>query len=401
MSRRLRWLGLLAAWSALVVFGWLSWQVFDSGGAPEAYEGPWTVGPPAQALNDAAEQHLAAGLESLRDPERPIVERISAYEQELRAAETLLAQSLRTRPPQAQVLARLAATRWELGRTGGDIDPAPHLAMINVAASMAPAVPRVQFELGKLLLQMNQADEAGSVFARTLELDPSRSADVVGVFRQRLLSADDILERLPHLPEVLIAVAPQFHAEDRADDYRQLLERSLDPDRADLLEVFGEACRASAQSERLVEALTDMAPRRDPEAEIQRLRQLSLGYLELSRPEDALDTARQARTIRPGSGHLAEHLGDVTHRTGDAGAAREAYGEALALWARERGKPLRRARVYRKIGRTHETDGRADLAYDAFQRALELNENERYARRRVAEIEAAAGVGGRSAGDGG
>ena len=65
-----------------------------------------------------------------------------------------------------------------------------------------------------------------------------------------------------------------------------------------------------------------------------------------------------------------------------------------AVAARSFSVPVRRARLYLKIGRTHETDGRADLAYDAFKMALRLNENERYARRRIAEMESAAGIRG-------
>ncbi len=67
MTRPLRLLGLLASAGLLLGFGWLSWQVYASTGAPERFDGAWIVGPPAGALNDARSQLREQAQELARE----------------------------------------------------------------------------------------------------------------------------------------------------------------------------------------------------------------------------------------------------------------------------------------------------------------------------------------------
>jgi tetratricopeptide (TPR) repeat protein len=77
--------------------------------------------------------------------------------------------------------------------------------------------------------------------------------------------------------------------------------------------------------------------------------------------------------------------------SGDADLAIVAFREAIALAARSGAGPHVRANLYREIGRAQEARGDLPQAYDAFKMALRLNPEEPYARKRVDEMEAAAG----------
>ena len=66
---------------------------------------------------------------------------------------------------------------------------------------------------------------------------------------------------------------------------------------------------------------------------------------------------------------------------------------ALALHARGSADPGTRARLYGRIGEAEERRGNAGRAYDAYKIALGLNPEEPRARKRVREMERAAGLG--------
>jgi predicted TPR repeat methyltransferase len=72
--------------------------------------------------------------------------------------------------------------------------------------------------------------------------------------------------------------------------------------------------------------------------------------------------------------------------------ALEALHDALTLLTQTQPSPLTIGRVYRRIGQAEELAGEPEKAVDAYARATRLNPNETYARARVAEMEAAAGL---------
>jgi len=106
----------LIALAGLVLFGWLSVQVYRSQIDPEGFPAgdgayAWIVGPPPDALREAAERHARLALERLNDRSLPPEQRLASYREELGKAEKLLVRSLRAQPAQARVLAQLAAVR--------------------------------------------------------------------------------------------------------------------------------------------------------------------------------------------------------------------------------------------------------------------------------------------------
>ena len=99
-------------------------------------------------------------LATLNDTSLSPKQRMESYRKHLREAEGLLLRSLRAQPAQAGVLAQLAAVRWELHPPLSEAASRRHLEMINLASQMAPRVPRVQLQLGELLLKMGRRDDA-------------------------------------------------------------------------------------------------------------------------------------------------------------------------------------------------------------------------------------------------
>jgi len=79
-------------------------------------------------------------------------------------------------------------------------------------------------------------------------------------------------------------------------------------------------------------------------------------------------------------------------RAGRPEIAEKAFRRALAIAVRGSAGARRRGTLYRRIGQALDTRGRADQAYDAYKQALALSPEDPHARRRVREMEEAAGV---------
>lgn len=400
---RSRAVWFLGALILLFAFVWLSVQVYVSRNDPEgfrAWDGPraWVVGPPPDALEKAAEEHVRLGLERLNDRSLPAGDRVGGYREELRMAETLLVGSLRAQPAQARVLAQLAAVRWELDPPLDDDGVRTHLEMIALASSMAPTVPGIQVQLGELLLKMGRRDEAVEYLVRAVELNPEFVPRVVSVMRDNLFGAEQILSALPPGPDLLASLLQPFLEDGGETRYLDALETLLadDPPRCTvkLLQSYGTVCVALDQAGRLRERMEEIGPLEAPEEEAARWHQLARASLAMGEPRRAVDEARTAARSVPDSPVQAELLGDVALRAGDAGLAVEAYREALRLIAHSSGIPLARARYYDKLGLAEERLGRPDRAYDNYVRALRLDPGREHARKRVEEMEAAAGLGG-------
>ena len=381
----------------LALFVWLSVEVYLSKSDPESYrawDGPyaWIVGPPAAELEEAAQAHIQAGLALLNDTSLPPTERIDLYRKKLERAEALLVRSLRAQPAQARALAALAAVRWELDPPITPAAVETHLEMIALASSMAPTYPDVQQRLGKLLLNMGRREEALRYLSRAVEMDPALSRKVVALLQDHLLTANQILEALPRLPLVLVHLERPFREESKEAEYLELLEVALteeiDPA---LLVRYGSSCLRQREFTRLERYMDELGSLTDVAAEAERLTQHSRALVALGRAGLALEDARQARALQPAVFRRAEQLGDVALSAEDQALAVEAYRDALGILARATGNAKHRARLYRKIGEAEEQRARPDLAYDAYRKAVELNPDEPRARKRLTEMERAAG----------
>ena len=396
-----RALGLWLPVAGLAAFGWLAVQVYSSQADPERFGGDDAalnrlLGPPAPALEQAAVQHLEQGLALLNDTSLPPSERIRLYRERLGAAETLLVRSLRTQPVRARVVSQLAATRWELDPPLTAEGRANHLQVIELASRMAPTTPRVQMQLGELLLKMGRRDAAMRSFHRTLTLEPSLSIDVVRLLREHLLGAFELLEALPKHPTTLVALQQPFFADGQESVYAEAIDQALDELAPAIppavLQAYGYACLRLRDAARLRERMDALGTLPETAAEAERYRQRSRAHEALGSTAKALEDGRAARALLPESPGMAAHLGKLLVSSGDPEAAIGTFREALGLSARSFGTAAARAKLYRQIGQAEESRGQPGRAYDAYLMALELNPEERHAKRRVAEMQRAAGV---------
>ena len=350
--------------------------------------------PTAADLARAAEARLAGGLRALNDVEIPSTERLLLYRVELEEAERLLVPSLVARPTGARVLAQLAAVRFELDPPVDARTAERHLATVRAASRLAAPVPRVQVELGELLLKMSRREEAAEILARAIELDPRTSAPVVSILRESLFTVDDLARVLPRRPEVLAALDRAYRDEGRETEYLALVEAALAHGGAvhgPLLTSYANACFAVSLPHRVVERLGALAPLGDPGTEALRQVHLSRAHAALGDLARAVETARAAERLEPAA-WVAEHLGGTLLAAGDPLGAIDGFRRALARVARERGDATTRARLYRRIGQAEEARGEAASAFEAYGRAVELDPAEPVARRRLAEMRARAGT---------
>jgi len=355
---------------------------------------PWFLAAEPTALARAGKGKIDQALGNLSDPAVPVAERLVSFRSILGQAEPLLTRSLRAQPAQAGVLANLVSVRWELAPPRSLEEATRYSETIGVASSLAGTIPSVQLRLAELLLRMSQHDEALAYCRRVVELDRNSSLEVVALLRSHLFSATELLESLPHDPEILAALEnPSF--EDGAEfEYLQALEEAIDANRsaasASLLRAFGNTCLRVDQGGKLLRLLDEV--RTDGFAETERLRQRARANLDLGNQVQAIADARLARSTVPESYRLAEFFGDILARAKQDEQAKQAFREALSLLAHDTGEPLERARLYKKIGAAEERLGEFDRAYDDYVRAVELDPGEEFARKRLAAFNKAAGV---------
>ena len=386
-------LGLLA----LGVYAWLAVQVYRAQRDPEhfeAWDGPyaWIVGPSGKSLEAAAEHHIDQGLAVLNNTATLPAERLEAYRAHLKSTEALLVRSLRANPAQARALARLAAVRWELDPPQTEEAVRRHLELIALASRMAPQVPKIQQELGELLLRMGRQPEGLAYLRRTIELDGKTAWPIVKLLREYLLTSAEILAALPRNPETLMALQSAYVEEGKEAEYLDLLEASIEGPSSGIVETYGNVCLRARQPDRLRRRLEMMSPRDDPVLEAQRRIQIGRSYLALGDTARAVREAREARMAQPEAPLTLEQIGQLMLAAEQAEEALIAFRGAIARVARGSGDPGARARLYREMGQAEERAGRADHAYDAYKKALELNPEEGFAKNRMAQMRKAAGT---------
>jgi tetratricopeptide (TPR) repeat protein len=393
-SRKLR---LIAGLVSISLFASTAALLWLANRDPENYgierNGPGRViGPSTEALNDAAEVRLGAGVDMLNDSSRSPVERIASYRDELRAAEELLERSLRVNPAQADTLVELAAIRWELSPPQGHETVDEYLQMVSLASRMAPRVPRVQLRLGRLLIAMGLRDEAVEYLHRTVQFSPDRAREVVELMTSSLYSAQEILDALPQSAEVVPELQRPFYLEGGEAAYRRALAGLLAGGEPRIVRRFGDTLLRMGVPGELLLDLEQIGSFSAPESEAVRLSQIARAHSVMGNHDRARAVIGDARRLDPDDPWLAEQEGDVALADGDPETAIRMYREALVSSATRRSSATGRAVLHRKIGQAEESRGRADRAYDSYRLALTVDPEEVIALRRLKEMEAAAGV---------
>lgn len=339
----------------------------------------------SEALTAHAKLDLQLGLAALADRSRPAAERFAAYEARLRSGRELLIRSLDVNPAQPDALATLATVDYELAPA----DRAAHhqaLKRIETAATLAPRVPRVQAQLGELLLRMGYTDEALGYLARGVELDASLSESVVRLATAHGLPADTIRDALPHGAPTLAALRHAF-APGTLGTYLTWVETALDEGSVtptqELFLAYGGAALETDQALRLADRMAAWGPYDEVTLETTRLMQLARATLRLGDTHAALALAQTAQTMNPEWTQLAVVLGDTARAASRPDLAIRAYRHGLGLLARKNASPSTRAYLYRRIGEVHEDLYRLDLAYDAYSKALQIFPEEPYAMARM------------------
>jgi tetratricopeptide (TPR) repeat protein len=201
-----------------------------------------------------------------------------------------------------------------------------------------------------------------------------------------------MFEELPTTTEVLAALQRPFYAEGNEVSYLDALYGVLDVGDPMVLRKIGDTLLRVGQPTELLERLEAAGPYPGVASESERLVQVARARTALSDPEGGLEAVRRARAMDPENPRFAQQEGDTALEAGMAEAAMAAYREALAILAPLNPRPERRAMLHRKIGQAEELRGRMDRAYDAYKLALSIDPDEAFARRRIEEMEAAAGV---------
>lgn len=359
-------------------------------GVPTTGSCPWFS--TAKSLRGAATRELTEALRILNDTKLPAAQRLSGYRAALQQGERLLVCSLRAQPAQAEALAKLCAVRWELDPPADENAARENLALIELASRMAPTMPKVQQQLGAMLIQAGRREEALGYLRRAVELAPAETPEVVRVLEENLFGVEEMLAALPPGMTTLLALEDPFFREGAELRYIELLEAELGTRSPELVRAYGSACLRAGQPQRLVDHLLSLGPWDLPAAEVERWVQLSRGKLATRDFSDALQAARRARELRPHDPELVGHLGRVALAAGDCRLAESAFQQTLAAIARDGGDPAARSQYYALIGSAEEQCGAPDRAYDAYKRALALDPDQAVAFKRVREMEEAAGT---------
>lgn len=389
---------LVAGLAGLVVYAWLAVQVYLAQRDPEAFLKTWTgtyswiLGPPPSALNRAAEERIREGLDALNDGAKAPQERLETYRAQLRRAEALLVRSLRANAAQAGALSHLAAIRWELEAPQTEEAIQRHLDMIAVASKMAPSVPLVQMRLGELLLKMGRPENALEYLRRAVELDGNFAARVVTALRESLFAPEEMLEALPRSTAALAALQQPFVEDGRAEAYLAAIDSALPGDGGRLLVAYGNACTALGDGDRLLGRMDALGTQRDSRTEAERLTQRSRALVTMKRWDEALEAARAARRAQPGEAWRARWLAQVALGAGRGDESVAAAEAALSILARGGAGPAARAGLYDLIGQAEEKRGRPDRAFDAYKRAVALDDKLSHAAERLRAMRAAAGT---------
>jgi len=344
--------------------------------------------PDGETNRGLALNSLQRALASLEDESLESETRLAAYGDGLSEAAALLHLALRSSPIDTVSIERLATVRWESGILAGSPDTAAVTSLMAIASSRAPRVPGIQADLGELLYRMGRADEATPFMARALALSTSMTNRVVATMTNAGLEPEEIVEALPRMPYVLIALKDSFLTARRGETFLDLVERDLPNATPSVLSTYGEACLQLRVPTRLMEHMVHLEAVDDRAIMAERARQAGHAAFAQGDITRALQLADTARRSMPGDPTYDEFFGAIALAAGRATDAASAFRNALAHTVRLGGPTRARARLYREIGQAVEAEGRGDLAVDDYRRAIALDPGEPYALARLAALDA-------------
>lgn len=375
MRATLRIVLLCASAGAVVAFGGTSVAFYRSGGDSDRTRSLATLRQALQSLDDAT-----------MDPSG----RLASYSDGLARADVLLCRAIRRSPVDTASIERLALVRWESEVLRGSPDAAAISSLMRIAGDRAPRVPEIQANLGDLFCKMGRPDDAVPFLRRAVELSPSMTNRAVASLTAAAIPPSTIVEALPQDPEVLIAIKPAFFESGQGVDFLELVERRLAGANPSLLMAYGEACLQLGAPARLKDRITALPPTNDRQVSAERACQAAHGWHSLGDANRALTMADEARRLAPLDPRLMEFYGEIALAAGRGADAEAAFRRSLELILTEGAGPARRARLYEALGRSLESQGRADVAYDAFRRAVDLDPNAANASERLAAYERSA-----------
>ena len=333
-------------------------------------------------------QMLKSAVRELSSTETLTSHRLTTYRDALSAAQSQLQRAVTDYPVDSATLARLAAVRWELSGVGSG-PVAPSISdLVVIAAGRAPRDPQVHVELGGLLYKMGQSDEAAEALSRAVTLSPSMTNRVVSLMLDTGLSPREVTQILPEHDRVLIALAasPALISSD-GDWYLRAVESRLADSTPELLATYGESCLQLREAARLRRVLAELPPTTNVPVRVERAVQTAHASLSLGEPESALLALESVRDLLAGNARRQELYGEVLLACGRSHDGETAIRRAIELELAGEANQIRRARQYEALGRALELQGRPEVAYDAFRRAVALDPNLAAAARRVANYE--------------
>ena len=349
------------------------------------------LGPNGPALAGAIDERLKSALAALDDSRRDVAERFPAYRAELQTAERLLRRAVLANLADARAIQRLAAVTWELDALDGAPDAQRVKALVDVASSRAPRVPEIQAELGEILFKLGRVDDARPFMARAVALQASMAQRVVDIMLNAGIAPSEILETLPPIPEVLVALKPEFASQGREEEFLSILENHLLAASPGLLETYGDLAIGLGLVKRLDARLARLGAFRDRPTEAARQHQLARAAALRGDQEAAFRFELAAVSLCPDEPGYRDIAASGAIASNHLAEAESLLREGISRLAAVEGGNAWRARLYRGLGEVYERRGRGDQALEFYRRALEQDPQEPRARARIAEIESLLG----------
>ncbi len=274
-----------------------------------------------------------------------------------------------------------SGTVWKIlgvarARQGRDALPA-----LRKAAQLLPTDAEAHRNLGAVLREQGQLEEAFASLERVLAIEPYdlpvlvAAADclcALGRAREAVPLYERALERNPRLPEAHnnLGNALQELGDCRraVGCYRQAL--TLDAGDAEALGNLGNALRRLGQLEEALEC-TQRATALAPASSVAHNNQ-GLTLAALARPQEAIASFRRAVELNPRFAQALQNLGNMLCDAGDYRGAREAYARAIEL------EP-QRADTHYHLGRALYELGELAESIASYRRALALQPAQREA----------------------
>jgi len=263
--------------------------------------------------------------------------------------------------------------QWESGVLGGGPNVGAVSALTDVAANRAPRVPEIQADLGALLYKMGEPQKAASFMRRAVTLSTAMTNRVVGMMEAAGVPPAEVMSALPVSSTVSIAAKPLFVRAGQGLDYLDAVEPQLVRATAPLLSTYGEACLQLHAPQRLLEQMVALPPTSDLSVRAERSAQIAHAWLAMNDPKRALSFAREAAGTANVDPRQAEFYGEVALACGLGSEAEVSFRRALELLLAAGVTPQQRSRLYDALGRSLEAQGRSDMAYDAFKRAIAID----------------------------